>query len=55
MDYDNSIHSSGLGIVAIGSLALEQLWLPLIAVAIVVGAAVAIRVAFRRRKQATDV
>lgn len=55
MDYDSSIHSSGLSIAAVGSLALEQLWLPLIAVAIVLGAAVAIRFIFRRRKQATDV
>jgi len=54
MDYDSSIHSSGLGIVAIGSLALVQLWLPLLAVALVVSAAVAIRFVFRRRKQATD-
>ena len=55
MDYDASIHSSGLSIAAIGSLAIEQLWLPLIAVALVATAAIVIRLAFRRRKRATDV
>ena len=55
MDYDAGIHSSGLSIAAIGALAVEQLWLPLIALAVVVTAAVVIRLAFRRHKRATDV
>jgi len=55
MDYDNSIHSGGLTVAAIGTLAFEQLWLPLLALAVVVTAAVVIRFTFRRRKRATDV
>lgn len=55
MDYDASIHSSGLSIAAIGSLAIEQLWLPLIALVLVATAAIVIRLAFRRHKRATDV
>jgi hypothetical protein len=54
VDYDSGIHSTGLGVAAVGALALEQMWLPLIAVSVVIAAAVAIRVCFRRRKNATD-
>jgi hypothetical protein len=55
VDYDSSVHSSGFSLAAIGALTLGQLWLPLIALGAVVIAAVAIRIGYRRRKQATDV
>ncbi len=55
MDYDSEIHSAGLGVATIGVLAWQQLWLPLVALAVVVGAAVLIRFTFRRGKRPTDV
>jgi ABC-type uncharacterized transport system YnjBCD permease subunit len=55
VDYDSSIHSSGFSMAVIGAVALGQLWLPLIALALVVSAAIVIRVGFRRKKRATDV
>jgi CHASE2 domain-containing sensor protein len=55
MDYDSGIHSSGLGFAAIGLFAWQQLWLPLIAVALIAVAAVVVRICFRRGKRATDV
>jgi hypothetical protein len=55
MDYNSSIHESGFNIAAIGVLAWQQLWLPLIGLAAIVVAAVIIRYTFRRGKHATDV
>jgi hypothetical protein len=44
-----------LGIAAIAVVAVDQLWLPLIALGIVVVAALVCRFGFRRHKQPTDV
>jgi CHASE2 domain-containing sensor protein len=55
MDYDSGIHSSGLGFAALGLLAWQQLWLPIVALSAVLVAAVVIRVVFRARKAPTDV
>jgi ABC-type bacteriocin/lantibiotic exporter with double-glycine peptidase domain len=55
LDYETEIHGGGLSLATIGVMAWQQLWLPLVALAAVVVLAIAIRVLFRRGRQATDV
>jgi len=54
VDYGNNIHLGGFSVATVGALAIGQLWIPLIAIAIVMSGAVFIRARFRRAKSATD-
>ena len=55
MNFEGDIQSAGFGLTALGGLAFAQLWLPLVAIGVVVAAAIVIRLCFRRNKAATDV
>lgn len=55
VNYEGDIQSAGFGLTALGGLAFAQLWLPLVAISVVVAAAIVIRLCFRRHKAATDV
>jgi len=55
MDYESSIQSAGVSGAAVATLVWQQMWMPLIALVLIVVAAIAIRFFFRRHKKATDV
>ena len=55
VNYEGDIQSAGFGLATLGGLAFVQLWLPLVAISVVVVAAILIRLCFRRNKAATDV
>ncbi len=54
MDYEKSLPATGLGTLTVGGIVMQQLWLPAVALVIVLVAATVIRLVFRRRQAATD-
>ncbi len=54
MDYEKTLPATGLGTLTIGGIVMQQLWLPLVALGIVLLAAIVIRLVFRARMAATD-
>lgn len=54
MDYEKTIPVTGLGTLTIGGVVVHQLWLPSLAIGVVVLGAVAIRLLFRRSRGASD-
>ena len=54
LDYEKTIPITGLGTLTIGGVVVHQLWLPSLAIGVVVLGAVAIRLLFRRSRGASD-
>jgi hypothetical protein len=54
MDYEKTLPATGLGALTIGGVVTDQLWLPLVALVIVLLAATVLRLAFRRKKSPFD-